>query len=115
MINYDTGIAFSKKYVIWFLVPILIAYGLDFLQLMLSGIQLVVSLIVAVQFGTFGGGAVYAIWAMFPERDVTNLFNMRWNKYLPTFGWGFQLVNWLLEAEEVEEVEETQDGESHET
>jgi hypothetical protein len=88
---------FFIKYLSWFLIPIGILYGLDFLKLMLTLVEMLVSLLVATQVMSFLFGAGLAMWSLYPEKDYSFAFTVRGAKYLPMFRWGFEFTKWLME------------------
>ena len=105
--DYNRVKAFCLKYLVWFLVPILILYGLDFLKLMLSLLEIIVITVVLFQNTFLIIGAALGILSLDPSRDYDFLFRMRGNKFVPMFSWGFSLSKWLLKDAKKDPEKET--------
>jgi len=89
-----------KPYYLWLLVPLLILYGLDFLQLLVTLAFTISYVILLCIILSFVGGVTLGILAHLPNHDYSNIFKMRVTKMLPPVRWGHDVVYWMLEVED---------------
>ena len=88
-------------YLMWFLFPLAIIYGIDLLTFVLWVVQIVATITIFLFIVMFLGGAALGILKFVPShRDPGIIRNVKLYKVLPPMQWGYHFIQWALSEEE---------------
>lgn len=97
--NYEKIKKLAEPYYLWVLLPLVLIYGLDFLQLVLRVASLALICSMVLMTLAFIGGFAASIMTNLPGYNYYEAYNTRLASVVRPFRWGFDLCEWLMEED----------------